>query len=75
MARIAQFFEEGDGRLSSMRLMSFLSLLYSFFFATYAVFHDKAIDFETLVLFVVAAFCPKVIQKFAETRPLEAGKP
>lgn len=66
------FFEEEYSAKSGMRLMCFLSLLFSMVCAVITLlFADAAVVsagvFITTV-FVVGAFAPKAIQKFAEIK-------
>ena len=63
-----EIFEDDKGQYSNMRTMSMAALFYSFFFASYALVKDREINVEVLVIFVVAAFAPKVVQKFAESK-------
>lgn len=63
-----QFFEDKEGKLSIIRLQSFLTLLYGFFIATYEVALNKPLNYEFLVLIFVCAFAPKLVQKYAEKK-------
>jgi len=58
-------FRDEAGKISNVRVMSFMCLLYLFFITTYQQVKDS-INFEVLVLFATCAFAPKVVQKFAE---------
>lgn len=64
------FFEEKEGIKSSVRLSSFIALIFSIgyvFFATYT----NQLDANSLAVFfglLVAAFAPKVVQKYAELK-------
>lgn len=58
------FFSENNGRLSNVRLMSFICLLVALILAVYSIF--RPVTFEIFLVLIVAAFAPKVIQKFAE---------
>lgn len=60
-----QMFKDTSGKVSNMRVSSFLCLLYLFFITTYQSVKSE-INFEVLVLFATCAFAPKVVQKFAE---------
>jgi len=69
------FFQEENGKKSLMRLMSLLSLLFSFFITSLivfgAIFYKVVIGYWMIVLigfFVVGAFAPKAIQRFAERK-------
>ena len=66
-----KFFEENNGTQSSMRLMCFISLLMSIIVTITCLF----ISFDiykcyVIALFVVSAFAPKAVQKFAEQKIL-----
>ena len=66
------FLEDHHGNPSSMRLMSITSLVASIVFGLLSVLHAGART-ETnglyiTMAFLVAAFAPKALQKFAEAR-------
>ncbi|MDE2706321.1 MAG: hypothetical protein OXI35_14725 [Gemmatimonadota bacterium] len=64
-----------EGNPSAMRLMSMLSLLAAVGLATVEVMGWGTQGKSELVLyFLVAAFAPKTVQKFAEQRTGPAGK-
>lgn len=69
------FLNDHTGQPSSMRLLSFVSLLMSFAFGLIAALHPRANDGDALYLsvgFLVGAFAPKALQKFAESKfPIE----
>lgn len=63
------FFDEGEGVRSSMRLMCFISLILAAAISFFAIW-TKQLDVNVIalvVLFVVGAFAPKAIQKYAES--------
>jgi len=66
------FFQEDNGNLSSMRLMSFVALLASICFGLLTVLLDSndvnASGIYITFGFLIAAFAPKALQKFAETK-------
>jgi len=64
------FFDESPGNKSQNRLMTFTSLLASIGIATLMVLgFDKSDSGELLFYgFLVGAFAPKLIQKFAEEK-------
>lgn len=65
------FLKDHNGQPSSMRLMSFTALLMAFVFGLIASLYPEANDASTLSLamgFLIAAFAPKALQKFAEVQ-------
>lgn len=67
------FFYEKPGVKSSMRLMSFLALFFSALLSAYAIY-TKQLDMNVLFLittFIVAAFAPKAVQKYAERESIK----
>lgn len=66
------FLEESPGMTSSMRVMSMIALLASIGFGVLTLFHGRAAQNPNALLitfgFLVSAFAPKAIQKFAETK-------
>ena len=64
------FLTDDDGSPSSMRLMSVLSLFMAGFLATAITMNwGKNHNTELVLYFLVAAFAPKAVQKFAEKKP------
>ena len=65
------YFNDNEGNPSSMRLMSILALAVAAGLAFVEVFEWGSAESKTeLVLyFLVAAFAPKAVQKFAEKTP------
>ena len=64
------FFEEDQGVRSHMRLQSFIALMAGVGISIFAVV-TKQLDVNLIALvtmFVVAAFAPKAVQKFAEIK-------
>ena len=64
------YFEEEEGVKSSMRLMSFISLLTAIVISIISVINNQ-LDSNILILissFIVGAFAPKSVQKFAENK-------
>jgi hypothetical protein len=64
------YMTDDQGNPSSMRLMSLLALIVAAFLAVAEVFgwgsgESKA---ELVLYFLVAAFAPKAVQKFVETK-------
>lgn len=64
------FFEESPGQKSNIRLMSAAAMIVSMIIGLKLAFIDY-ITYNQLALlgiFIVAAFAPKVVQKFAESK-------
>ncbi len=64
------YFEEAPGQKSAMRLQSFISLWIGAGIACFAI-GTKQLDVNVIALvtlFIVAAFVPKAVQKFAELK-------
>ncbi len=63
-----RYLSDGDGNPSSMRLMSMLALLIAGGLAAVEIFElgSSAGKTELVLYFLVAAFAPKAVQKFAE---------
>ena len=66
-----RFFSDDQGNPSSMRLMSMLALLVAAALAFIEVLGVGSADSKTelALYFLVAAFAPKAVQKFAEAKP------
>jgi len=66
------YLEEAPGRKSSMRAMSFIALLASIMFGVISMLFSTVDTQQTGIFltfgFLLAAFAPKALQKFAETR-------
>lgn len=73
-ARKPGFFEEDHGGRSSMRLMCFVALLASIVFGLLTILlnangkPDGGTGIYITLAFLVAAFAPKAVQKFAEAK-------
>ena len=64
------YLEEDNGNSSSIRLMSFTALIASIVFGLIAITQPKC-DLNGVYIisaFLIAAFAPKALQKFAETK-------
>ncbi|WXT99930.1 MAG: hypothetical protein Ctma_0636 [Catillopecten margaritatus gill symbiont] len=59
-----------EGQKSSMRLMSMMSLIVAVLFSGIVVYKGDATDnvMIIIVFFLLAAFAPKAVQKFAEKK-------
>jgi hypothetical protein len=67
----AGFLQEDNGSNSATRLMCFTSLINAMGLSWYYVYKGTAAPADTLIiifLFVIGAFAPKLIQKFAENK-------
>jgi len=60
MKKIIQIFQENNGTMSSMRVYCFIALIVA------AILSFNGGSFEMIILWLVAAFAPKSIQKYAE---------
>ena len=69
--RRSRFFEEDNGNLSSMRLMSFIALVASIIFGALTVLTENGDAVNGIYItfgFLLAAFAPKALHKFAKTK-------
>ena len=64
----SMFAETETGAVSNIRVMSFICLCYTLFIHAYGLMYDKPLSFEVLMALLLAAFAPKVLQKFAEKK-------
>ncbi len=66
------YLEDHQGNPSSMRLMSVIALFASIVFGLIATLHSEASKSENglyiTIVFLIAAFAPKALQKFAEAK-------
>ncbi len=65
------FLEEEPGRKSAMRAMSIIALISSIAFALITLLHSSADQQSGVFItfgFLLAAFAPKALQKFGETK-------
>ncbi|MEM9271376.1 MAG: hypothetical protein AAGA80_00245 [Cyanobacteria bacterium P01_F01_bin.143] len=70
---VGGFFSEDNGSKSSMRLMSFIALMAAIAFGILTILNPtKAVNGTDGIYitfgFLLSAFAPKAIQKFAETK-------
>jgi hypothetical protein len=69
MSEKVGFFEEKPGVKSSMRLMSFLSLLAAMGMGVLTLYSEGSADGLMITFgFLLGAFAPKTVQKFAEQK-------
>lgn len=62
-----KFLEETPGVKSWTRLQSLLTLCFFFLITAYQVYKET-VNFELILLLMVGAIAPKLIQKFAEQK-------
>lgn len=68
---MSQMLSDSNGQTSSMRVMCFCSLIVSMVFGAITLLHAPANSEYGITLtfgFLVAAFAPKAVQKFAEEK-------
>ena len=61
---LGAMIKDDNGNISSIRVMSWFSL----FIASYATLKLRETGVEIIVAWLVAAFCPKVLQKVVENK-------
>lgn len=69
--KLLEIFEEDNGVLSSMRVYSFVMLVFTICFDTHCINKGKDITWEFIMLnlvFLIAIFVPKYLQKLAELK-------
>jgi hypothetical protein len=64
----ATFFQEDNGNSSSMRLMCFVSLIASVLFGVLTIYTNSQEGILVTFGFLLGAFAPKAVQKFAEQK-------
>jgi hypothetical protein len=62
MKAIKQMFQEDGGKYSSIRLFSFIALIMA------GALSWKGSGFDIITIWLVAAFAPKAVQRFAEKK-------
>jgi hypothetical protein len=63
---LAEFFQENNGQYSAMRAMSFIALIAAIVFGAVTITSKNSDGKYITTSFLVAAFAPKAVQKFAE---------
>ncbi|MEG4247615.1 hypothetical protein QUB37_20600 [Microcoleus sp. AT3-A2] len=63
---LAEFLQENNGHYSAMRAMSFIALIAAIGFGAITITSKNADGKYITTSFLVAAFAPKAVQKFAE---------
>ena len=61
-------FEDDNGNMSSMRVMSFIALLAAIGLAIAPFISGQKSDPIHVLYFLIGAFAPKAVQKFAERK-------
>lgn len=63
---LAEFFQEDNGKYSAMRAMSFIALIAAIVFGAMTITSKDSEGKYITTAFLVAAFAPKAVQRFAE---------
>ncbi|MEG4005446.1 hypothetical protein QUA41_01825 [Microcoleus sp. Pol11C1] len=63
---LAEIFQEDNGKYSTMRAMSFIALIAAIVFGAITLTSKDSEGRYITTTFLVAAFAPKAVQKFAE---------
>ncbi len=64
--KLAELFQENNGKYSTMRAMSFIALIAAIVFGAVTITSDDNDGQFITGTFLVAAFAPKAVQRFAE---------
>jgi len=63
---LSEFFQEDNGKYSTMRAMSFIALIAAIVFGAMTMLNKDSEGRYITTTFLVAAFAPKAVQRFAE---------
>lgn len=63
---LAEFFQEDNSKYSTMRAMSFIALIAAIVFGSMTMLNKDSEGKYITNAFLVAAFAPKAVQRFAE---------
>ncbi|MEG4984534.1 hypothetical protein QUB08_01945 [Microcoleus sp. BR0-C5] len=63
---LAELFQEDNGKYSTMRAMSFIALIAAIVFGAITITSKDSEGKYITTAFLVAAFAPKAVQKYAE---------
>lgn len=63
---LAELFQEDNGKYSTMRAMSFIALIAAIVFGAITITSNDSEGKYITTAFLVAAFAPKAVQRFAE---------
>jgi hypothetical protein len=63
---LTEFFQEDNGKYSTMRAMSFIALIAAIVFGAMTMISKDSECKYITTAFLVAAFAPKAVQRFAE---------
>jgi hypothetical protein len=61
-----KFLQGNNGKYSTMRAMSFIALMAAIVFGAITITSNDPDGTEITIAFLVAAFAPKAVQRFAE---------
>jgi len=64
--KLAEFLQGNNGKYSTMRAMSFIALIAAIVFGAIAITNNDPDGKAITMAFLVAAFAPKAVQRFAE---------
>lgn len=62
------YLQDDNGQPSSMRLMSVMVLCFGFLVVGFQIYTGREVTIELFYACMVAAFCPKVVQKLVELK-------
>jgi hypothetical protein len=63
---LGEFLQGNNGKYSTMRAMSFIALIAAIVFGAITITSNDPDGKEITMAFLVAAFAPKAVQRFAE---------
>ena len=63
---LAEFLQGNNGKYSTMRAMSFIALIAAIVFGAITITSNDPDCTEITIAFLVAAYAPKAVQRFAE---------
>jgi hypothetical protein len=64
--KLAEILQGNNGKYSTMRAMSFIALIAAIVFGAITITNNDPDGTEITIAFLVAAFAPKAVQRFAE---------
>jgi len=66
--KLTDALSESGGQVSSIRVLSFMAMLVACILTIHGTITGTPVDNDILIIWLTAALCPKVIQKFAENK-------